>query len=329
MTKQDIGLLTFLAVFTLLLSFLINQFTDFNSSKYLLSVETESVTSILDRADANRRPTTIIFVGDIMFDRYIRDTQGPGYENLLSSELVTYLKSSDGVVGNLEGSITNFDPVARYDQSSPDHYRFTFPIQVAEWLRSNNFLAVSIGNNHINDFGSEGIDQTQLYLSQADIKSFGDPRQVEDTAIVSINNDFFGLVAYNYSDTIPVEKTIVEIETLSNQVDYLIVFAHWGSEYESVANSSQISLARTFVKSGADLVVGAHPHVIQNQIMYKNIPVVYSLGNFIFDQYFEPNVRCGSVIKVEFINNSATIIDSINTFLESDGTTRIATKTEC
>jgi poly-gamma-glutamate synthesis protein (capsule biosynthesis protein) len=126
-----------------------------------------------------------------------------------------------------------------------------------------------------------------------------------------------------------VENTLAEIEALDSQVDQVIVFAHWGSEYETVANPAQVSLAQAFVESGADLVVGAHPHVTQNRGEYSQVPLVYSLGNFVFDQYFESGVRCGEIIKIRINQTQIEILETIDTYLESNGTTRIANVSEC
>jgi hypothetical protein len=99
-----------------------------NSISEPKNLTTTSPLPINKESSETDHPLELIFVGDMMFDRYIRDTQGPSYENLLAKDLADYLKSSDGVMGNLEGSITDFDPVARYDQNNPDHFRFTFPL---------------------------------------------------------------------------------------------------------------------------------------------------------------------------------------------------------
>ena len=78
--------------------------------------------------------------------------------------------------------------------------------------------------------------------------------------------------------------------------DYTVVYTHWGDEYELIPNGGQIDLAHQFVDSGADIVIGTHPHVIQSKEVYKGAYIYYSLGNFIFDQYFNEDVRCGAVI---------------------------------
>jgi poly-gamma-glutamate synthesis protein (capsule biosynthesis protein) len=75
-----------------------------------------------------------------------------------------------------------------------------------------------------------------------------------------------------------------DIRATRPQMDFLIVFQHWGVEYQTVESSHQQALARAAIDAGADLVVGAHPHVIQPHEIYKSKPIIYSLGNFVFDQ---------------------------------------------
>jgi Bacterial capsule synthesis protein PGA_cap len=67
-------------------------------------------------------------------------------------------------------------------------------------------------------------------------------------------------------------------------VDFLIVFTHWGMEYHLQENDHQRYMGQRAIEAGADLVVGAHPHVIEPYEMYQGKPIIYSLGNFVFDE---------------------------------------------
>ncbi|HFC36337.1 MAG TPA: hypothetical protein ENJ49_01525, partial [Candidatus Moranbacteria bacterium] len=73
--------------------------------------------------------------------------------------------------------------------------------------------------------------------------------------------------------------------------DFIVVYSHWGREYKLVNSERQQKLAHQFIDAGADLIIGAHPHVVQPIEIYKNKAIFYSLGNFVFDQYFSDNVR--------------------------------------
>jgi poly-gamma-glutamate synthesis protein (capsule biosynthesis protein) len=108
-----------------------------------------------------------------------------------------------------------------------------------------------------------------------------------------------------------------EIVRLRPLVDYLVVFPHWGEEYKKKPHVEQIRLARAWSDAGADVIIGAHPHVIQ-QITRRTttdgraVPIFYSLGNFIFDQYFSFDTTHGIAVEIELplIQKTQKISDS-------------------
>lgn len=273
----------------------------------------------------NEEPVTITFVGDIMFDRYIRaQAEEYGYEQIFT-DVNEQLQNVDLVVGNLEGPITNLPSVSTYDPADPNHYRFTFSPEVAPLLVDHNIRLVSIGNNHIENFGADGLSQTTDFLHKADIQFIGHPI---DTARMSttteINNQLFGFTSYNYADEHDKEATIDEIIRLKaadSAPDWIIVYAHWGQEYQPQPSTNQKELARQFVDAGADLVIGSHPHVIQSKEVYKDTPIYYSLGNFVFDQYFSPEVRCGLMLTIRFDTDGNLQTEETFTELIEDGST--------
>lgn len=75
---------------------------------------------------------------------------------------------------------------------------------------------------------------------------------------------------------------------------------HWGEEYSTKPNELQKKLAHSFIDAGADMVIGAHPHVVQTNEIYKGKHIYYSLGNYIFDQWFRPEVKKGLGVEVSF-----------------------------
>lgn len=249
-------------------------------------------------------PVSITFVGDMMFDRYIRgQAEENGYEEILA-DVKERLQNVDLVVGNLEGPITNLTSVSTYDPADPNHYRFTFAPEVAELLTSHNIRLVSIGNNHIENFGTDGVDQTTDFLQNAGVQFIGHPKDpARMSTTTEINGQLFSFTSYNYADSSTADKTIDEISRLQASEpspDWIIAYPHWGQEYSAQPSANQRDLARQFVDAGADLIVGAHPHVIQYKEIYKDTPIYYSLGNFVFDQYFSPDVRCGLLLTTFF-----------------------------
>lgn len=243
---------------------------------------------------------SMLFVGDMMFDRTIRSVAEVRGGDHLFSCVADYVRGFDAVVGNLEGPITSNPSVSLTTRPGDDgNTTFTFPTSTAGLLARNGVTAVSLANNHILDFGRAGVEETRANLRSADVGYFGDPLDpVGKSAVIRVGGFSVALVGFNaFLGVDSVKGTVAEIARLKSGVDRVIVFAHWGDEYVP-ANESQKAAAHAFVDAGADAVIGAHPHVIQESETYKGASIHYSLGNFIFDQYWEDSVRKGLVLEV-------------------------------
>ena len=247
-------------------------------------------------------PIKLLFVGDIMLDRTIRkDGEEYGYDELFAC-LEKPFSLYDAVIGNLEGTVTDFASVSRdASYQAPESFRFTFDIEAVRALQDIGLSVVSLANNHIRDFGEEGIQQTVSNLDTLGMVQFGDPRISKQRWVIQdINGTKIAYVAYNqFFGT--VEQTLDDLQTVQTQSDIQIVFSHWGDEYVPARLDTK-QTAYKFVEQGADLIIGAHPHVIQESETYKDVKIYYSLGNFIFDQYFEPAVTKGLGVEVEIFD---------------------------
>jgi poly-gamma-glutamate synthesis protein (capsule biosynthesis protein) len=145
---------------------------------------------------------------------------------------------------------------------------------------------VNLANNHTENYGERGILATQAILSAANIAMTG----FAEPIIFEVQGRKIGLLGFN--DSTPVywvnsaKPKVVEalIQAARPQVDVLIVAFHWGVEYETVPRLRQRNLAKLAINSGADAVIGHHPHWVQGVEIYRNKPILYSLGNFVFDQ---------------------------------------------
>jgi poly-gamma-glutamate synthesis protein (capsule biosynthesis protein) len=104
------------------------------------------------------------------------------------------------------------------------------------------------------------------------------------------------------------QKLAEELALFSEDV-FVVVFLHWGNEYETLHTKSQEDFAHFFIDSGVDLVVGAHPHVVQDVETYNGKRIYYSLGNFVFDQYWNEEVQTGLMVKVVLEGDSVTYED--------------------
>lgn len=240
----------------------------------------------------------ILFVGDMMFDRTIRSiAEERGYDHMFSC-VADYLNRFDAVIGNLEGPITDYP--SRSANTLPGELgntSFTFDPVVSGVLARHNVRLLSVGNNHISDFGREGRESTKKYLEQAGVLYAGIPNESQ-LITTTIDGVRVGFVAFNQflgeGDEV---KTVQVIQEARAESDYVIVYTHWGEEYVPATNYMK-SLAHTFIDAGADMIIGSHPHVIQESELYKGKHIYYSLGNFIFDQYWTNEVKTGLGVEV-------------------------------
>lgn len=269
----------------------------------------------------------ILFVGDMMFDRTIRaHALVGGYDRILEG-VKTLTQQADIAVGNLEGPITR--EASRSMGTAPGHpfnFTFTFAPEVADTLAQAGFDAVSLANNHSTDFGREGIEKTIMWLEGAGVSTFGNPFDVHDVSTFHIHDMDITLIGYNDFGAPVLAQTHERIR--ESNADIVVVMAHWGEEYSPDPSLRQQTLARQFVDAGADVIVGAHPHVVQTREIYNGVPIYYSLGNFVFDQYWREDVRCGLMLEVEFTKRDGQVMMSTSThttsYLERDGTTTLA-----
>lgn len=253
----------------------------------------------------------ILFVGDIFFDRQIRKVITDKGEDYILGCLGDYLKEFDLVVGNLEGPITDNPSVSLGSEiGSPQNFVFTFPPLSAKLLYKNNIRVVSLGNNHIGNFGQAGIASTYEYLDRAGVEYFGGVSGNEPILRKNINGIDFSFIAYNQFGGKSKEQVASDIKSEKmgekKQKRKVVVFAHWGEEY-TVPTEHMKQAAKLFAESGADLIIGAHPHVIQESERVGETPIYYSLGNFIFDQYWNKEVSTGLGVVATFSKNNLSL----------------------
>jgi len=256
----------------------------------------------------NSEPVKLLFVGDMMFDRHIREVaEKKGYDYILEG-VKDLLAREDLVVGNLEGPITDSQSVSiNTKMDEKNNFRFTFDPTVAKALSENNIKLVNLGNNHILNREERGVEQTKKYLDEAGVQHFGDtgemeiesPRGDSISKVVNISGTKIGFVNYNYSVEGSFERAIEEIKKEKGQADFVILYTHWGTEYKvGDPGPSVRDLAHQFIDAGADLLIGTHPHVVEDSEVYNGKKIYYSLGNFIFDQYFQKETMEGLGVEV-------------------------------
>lgn len=261
-------------------------------------------------------PVTLTFVGDIMMTRGVESSLNKNFKGDFSElfKNTAYLKESDITFGNLEGAVAN----GGRNVGSRFSFRMK-PVSLMA-LRGAGFDIVSFANNHVGDYSTTAFIETLENLATNSILYTGAGKnytEVITPAIINVRDIKIGflatsdvgpnwLKATDQSTGLTAQAGILlasdpklseVIKNAKTKVDILVVSYHWGNEY-SPTNARQIKLAHSAIDSGADIVVGHHPHVMQRVEIYKDKPIFYSLGNFIFDQYFSPHTMRGMVAQV-------------------------------
>lgn len=304
--------------------------------------------SSLEEKLPEQKPITLLFGGDLMFDRYIRQVAGRKGTDFVLEKLAPLLLANDLVAVNLEGPITDNSSLSvNTEIGEKNHFLFTFDKKIAEMLRKYNINLVNLGNNHILNFKEEGARQTENYLKQAGINYFGNPIMNSEFRIKNyeLSGLKIGFVNYNQFTPTPKCQKSATINELDNSLvwgcisqgkanaladikkakassDLVILYAHWGKEYETEPLPSVKKLAREFVEAGADLIIGSHPHVVQGKEEYQGKTIYYSLGNFVFDQYFQKETREGLALRVTINPEDKTMnFQEIPLVLQNNGQT--------
>ena len=191
-------------------------------------------------------------------------------------EKVKYLFANDDFsYVNLEGTLTTSK------KKTEKKYNFKGDPKYTNILISGGIEGVNIANNHSNDYGTVGYNHTKKYLKEAGIDYFGHDsiliKEIKGKKIAFIGYTGVGLWTDKDKD---MANTIKKLK--SDGVDLVIANFHWGIEYAHAMSSTQRKRAHLAIDSGADIVIGSHPHCLQGMEKYKGKYIVYSLGNFVF-----------------------------------------------
>ncbi len=237
-------------------------------------------------------------VGDIM----LGGTAAPvlresGYDHPFV-HVRAFLRDSHVVFGNLEGPLTD-----RGEAVQGKEYVFRSPPdKVAPALRSAGFTVLSLANNHILDYGVEGLTQTLEALTAVGIHTVGAGKNLSEArrpALITTQGYTVAFLAYSL--TLPQlfyagpknpgtafghERHVrADVAAARRRADIVIVSFHWGREGETTLREYQPELGHAAIEAGAHAVVGHHPHIVQGIEWYKSGVILYSLGNFTFGSY--------------------------------------------
>jgi poly-gamma-glutamate synthesis protein (capsule biosynthesis protein) len=286
-------------------------------------------------AKPQAEPIKILFAGDVMLDN------GPGHVLANGNDPFAGCKELfSGVdlrVGNLEcvighGGEQKLKPfVFRGASNSPAFLK-------------KYFDAVSLANNHSMDFGVDGMNEMLNVLEQEELPYFGAGRNIAQANrpyVVEIKGHRIAVLGYNefYAEDYAATKDqagnapLVDAAVMRGirhakeklHCDIVIPFLHWGEELMAEPRVDQKQMAKRWVDAGATAVIGAHPHVTQTVDVYRGAPIVYSLGNFVFDYYpGDPLEWVGWVVILNIDAESKVEMDIRSVVMDASGCPKIA-----
>lgn len=274
----------------------------------------------------------IAFTGDIMLSRRVGDAIKLNSKNewgLLSFNIHKKLEEFDFVVGNLECPIViNSSPLQKT----------SFKAEPESLDHLSVFDLFTLANNHIFDCGKNGANETLNFLKQKGFYSCGLYEEHNDNYSIfttKLKEKTIGFIAAAVNECVKNESEIEPfvmrseepeflklIEQESKQVDYLFVLIHGGNEMISFPQPSFRSSCKKIIDAGARAVITHHPHVLGGFEIYNNKPIIYSLGDFIFDGQSHKRRR-GGILEMTIIENDIDF-KIIPTVIQEDLSVNIA-----
>lgn len=250
---------------------------------------------------SDKDPVKILAFGDMMLGRYVRilmDKNSMDYPFKNLPKGTDFFQDADIVFGNLEG------PIKGKGKKGGTAMVFSFGEDVAPLLKEVGFNLLSITNNHALDQGWDGRDSTIKALEDEDLGWCGHPSEAAKESVYygTYHDKEIAFVCFqDVTFKLDMEKANALIKEVKSNVDLLVVSIHWGLEYKNTADKKlQVDKGHQFIDNGADFVIGHHPHVVQNFEVYNGKFIFYSLGNFVFDQYWSQNTQKELAINISF-----------------------------
>lgn len=238
----------------------------------------------------------IAFTGDFGFSsKYFRGTYDK--EDLLDASLIEYLSDTDYTVVNVEGCVGNIKP------SADKPLVHTNPPECLPFLKKINGNVWTLANNHTTDCGREGVESTLNIAAENGIQTVGlglDNKQAEKPIIIENDGSDIGIISLTDDQTKQAtedsegivwwdndEKVSQMIADIKSKCRFCVVIVHSGPEFCQLMPPSVRKQYKKYLDFGADIVIGHHPHVVENYETFGDKIIFYSLGNFIFDTDYQ------------------------------------------
>jgi poly-gamma-glutamate synthesis protein (capsule biosynthesis protein) len=269
---------------------------------------------------------SLLFIGDIMgHDEQIWSAENRETHTFNYDDVFKYIKP---VISDVDIAIANFE-VTLAGPPYKGYPQFSSPADLAVACRNAGIDYLVTANNHSADRGKNGIISTINKLDSMRIPHTGtflNSASRDSLSPLMINRNGISIALLNYTygtNGIKVPEPVIVSMLDKNQItgdvmkaktknaDIVILFLHWGTEYDTIPGKNQTDLADYFFSIGVDLVIGSHPHVIQKMVWVKDPAkgkdraVIYSLGNFISNQR-KPKTDGGSIVRIELTKGGST-----------------------
>lgn len=288
----------------------------------LLFFVSENISHLAYRVDAFSIPSvsqgnlndaytgaTLLFGGDVLIGRNVEKLVNQKGESYPFENMHEFFEGFDRVIVNFESTI----PVTH---TVTDNFslKFSSPTTSARILHRAGIDIVSLGNNHSNDYGTEGFMNTRTVLENNDITPVGSfynetSSMTYEEKVGDVTIGYLMLNLTDDSSSVPIDEVALILRT---RTDIQIACVHWGNEYKRQHTRKQEVFAHMLVDAGFDAVIGHHPHVIQDIEVYKDAPIFYSLGNLVFDQYWDESVTTGYMVSMDIEKD--TVIYSLHPY---------------
>ncbi|NLI01608.1 MAG: CapA family protein [Chthonomonadales bacterium] len=237
---------------------------------------------------------TVVAVGDICFAGGVERAARKAAAEYPFSRMRPTLTGADIAIGNLECALT------KHKDGLDKRYRFRASPSWARRLADAGFDAVSVANNHAQDYGRVGLADTVTSLRNAGVRPIGGGHtlaEAHEAQVIEQKGVRVAFLAYlgMFPPLLPIaerEPSVAmanasafarDIKAARRRADVVVVSLHAGVEMSTTPSWRQKSLARSAIDAGADLIIGHHPHVVQPMERYRGKVIFYSLGNFVFN----------------------------------------------
>lgn len=217
-------------------------------------------------------------------------------------------------LANLESPLTTAPQVS-------DGHDLRAPPQAVAALRSGRFDAVSLANNHARDAGERGQRETARTLRAAGIAPWSDPlldSLVRKAPAEPVTGPLVvqGLAFDDSVVPLDIVAAASAVAAAARRADVVVVSIHWGGEYQAGPSARQREIAEALAGTGARVIVGHGPHVLQPVAWVSETLVAYSLGNFLFDQPYPAECRWGAILRVQLQGSRVVAVEAVPTVAE-------------